>query len=290
MIKRGQVYILAVLLLAFVIIGLSISVNVVQKYLIEDDFEELSADYERESAKFINTIVGIDICGLNLDGFSEKFLEFTVDFTRYSKTQNLDFGLIYLFDFKIDDSNHALFVGNYLDQEILVGSDIDLGSLSNTNFETNLGLKKTAWLEGCRSKIKAGVSFLGFGLGSDVDLDTISTCNASLTSGSADVYDISFFIGDFLYSTKVMSGVPELVIVSKEFKDEQRKVFISDRFLTGNYNLNQLKVLCTASVPPTTIEKEKICDCNARTNFGGEVCVQQNGLCEWVNGQCSKVP
>ena len=52
--KRGQVYLLTVIILAFVIYLLYTDTNVVKRTILDDDFEELSQNYDVESAKFVN--------------------------------------------------------------------------------------------------------------------------------------------------------------------------------------------------------------------------------------------
>ena len=55
--KRGQVYILAALIISVVIFILALRPNVIIQEKIEDDFEKLSGNYEYESTRFINSLI-----------------------------------------------------------------------------------------------------------------------------------------------------------------------------------------------------------------------------------------
>ena len=224
--KRGQIYFLASLLLALVIFGLVIRLNVLRKESIDDDFEELSADYDRESSRFINTL--LQEGNVDATNFGDSYSEFTVDFTRYSKTQNPDFGLLYLFDFQTEDA-HNLYVGNYLEEDILVGiGPIPIGG--------DLLTLSTS-LDGCKSVVDAGYEFLGFE--SDdvgIQLEDVALCAATLTPFNDVSYNAYFLLEGIVYTTDITVGVPEVVLVSSESLEGQRKIFVNDEFIEGELN------------------------------------------------------
>ena len=110
--KRGQIYILAALILIFVIFILVSQSNVIRELVLENDFERLTKNYEAESSRFVNSLLAAK------ENISDKFLEFTIYFTSYSKTQNPDFGLIYLFDY-----DNKLHIGNYLNESIKIQTE-----------------------------------------------------------------------------------------------------------------------------------------------------------------------
>src|SRR3989344_1476214 len=100
--KRGQIYLLAALILGLVIFLLVAETNVVKETVIEDDFESLAKNYEIESAKFMNSILERGITDI-----PNEFLKFTIIFSSYAKTKNPEFGIIYAFI-----NNNRLYIGN----------------------------------------------------------------------------------------------------------------------------------------------------------------------------------
>src|SRR3989344_5880273 len=155
--KRGQVFILAALILSFIIFSLAVKVNIANRPIIEGDFEGLSRNYDIESTKFINLLTEKNFReALKLEDVAVLFLNFTQDFTSYSKTQNPEFGVIYFFDFESSISGQGvgkLFVGNYLDQDIIVW--------------TKEGEEQV--VEGCKNTVNAGVSFGEFKFNTGVE-------------------------------------------------------------------------------------------------------------------------
>jgi len=268
--KRGQVYFLAALLLAVVIFGLLIRLNSVNKLFFEDDFEELSENYRRESNVFLNELTQKKLQDVNFDtdNLLNGFLGFTVDFSTYSKTQNPDFGLIYLFD--VFNGTNKLFIGNYLDQDII--------AFINGNFG------EASALVGCRSVIRAGAGFDGIGFTEGIPLSDISRCNATIDTGMIGDYNVSFVIGEVQYDTDVVSGIPEIVIVSQEFKNKQRKVFLSDNFISGGKI--DIIVFCSDTDLSAGAVDSEVCSCTKRNTE--EKCEELNSLeCFWNStGNC----
>lgn len=206
--KRGQVYLLAALILGFVLFILYSQTNLVRKTVVEDDFEELSKNYEIEGAKFVNSLLKND------KEVSNAFKNFTALFTSYSKTKNPDFGLIYAFDYKTN-----LYVGNYLNHSITVKK----GS-------------KYKDLQGCYDKVKTSVSVGGLSLDiKDIDYKLLGECTWETPSDETQpTYNITLVIEGIEYVVDVTSGNPELVIVSRESKGADKKVYTKGRFSTGS--------------------------------------------------------
>ncbi len=211
---------------------------------------------------FLNKLTQYKLLGsVSSDQLLTDYLNFTVKFSTYSKTQNPDFGLIYLFD-----TRNNLFVGNYLDQDIII------------YIRDNLNLAVD--VKGCKSKIKAGASFDGIGAVGNVDLADIGLCNETLNPGSGN-YNVSFVIGDIKYSSDIIAGIPEVVIVSQEFKNDQRKVFLNE-FVDG-YKID-INGFC--SNLPVSASDNEVCQCNLRNDE--EKCEKLNSKgCRWNNGVCS---
>lgn len=212
--KRGQIFILAALLLGFIIFILVSQTQYVKRSAFEGNFEELNENYERESSKFINELLKDPTSDI-----AEQFTLFTTSFTAYSKGQNPNFELIYAFDF-----GGKLYVGNYLSKKI--------------NVDTDFTAKYITDLPGCFEKIKGIISSGGFNIGiGQLTYSGIDECSRDiLIPGEGKItYPIYIQIGDdtFNYVADVNVGVPELIIVSREERGEERKVFTKGRFLKG---------------------------------------------------------
>ena len=213
--KRGQVFILAALILSFIIFSLAVKVNIANRPIIEGDFEGLSRNYDIESTKFINLLTEKNFReALKLEDVAVLFLNFTQDFTSYSKTQNPEFGVIYFFDFESSISGQGvgkLFVGNYLDQDIIVW--------------TKEGEEQV--VEGCKNTVNAGVSFGEFKFNTGVETLNFD-CATNLSRGNSDPYSFSFIIGDIEYTSEISLGEAKIGIVAHEDTNEQRRVYINE--------------------------------------------------------------
>ena len=204
--KRGQIYLLAALIIGFLLFTLVLETNIVRQTVIEDDFELLSKNYEIESAKFMNNMLKTTSGDLTKD-----FLRFTVLFSSFAKTKNPEFGLIYAFTYK-----DKLYVGNYLDTDITV---------------TNAGSNPTV-LKGCYQKIDTSVSIAGLKVNTpQINVGQYTQC--SLTEGIPTDNKLRFMIQDITYEVNLNVDHPEVIIVSRETKGDQRKVFVKGNFLKG---------------------------------------------------------
>jgi len=216
--KRGQVYILAVIIMAFVIYGLFTDTNVVKETIVEDDFEELATNYEVESAKFVNYLLAIgktDVLEVR-----DSFKTFTTTFTAYSKTKNPSFGLMYLFDY-----NDRLYIGNYLDED----ADIELKSS---------GIIEVT--KGCLKQIPSGFKVAGNIIevgGTQIQNINVNNCIGNIeTSNEGFNYEVEITIKDpgdqgAKYNALLTRGKPDIVIVSRETKQNVRKVYTKGRFI-----------------------------------------------------------
>lgn len=196
--KKGQVYLLAALILGFIPFLLATQTNIVRKIIIEDDFEELSKNYERESASFVNSLL------INPSANIEKeFTKFTVLFTSFAKTKNPEFGLVYAFLHQ-----GKVYLGNYLDTAITI---------------TTPAPKKIIW--GCYAAVDTSVSLAGLTIPtSSISLGKFSACNATFAAPPGN--NIKLDIDAISYELLLAEDAPDIMIISRETKDNQRKVFI----------------------------------------------------------------
>lgn len=213
--KRGQIFILAALLLGFIIFILVSETQYTRRTISDDSFDELNKNYQLEAARFINELIKDPSSDVG-----SKFREFSTLFTSYSKSQNPDFQLVYAFDY-----NGYLHVGNFLKEEIDV--------------QTPIPSKNIIDLSGCFEEIEAKLATFGLSIDISGIENKIQACYKDLRmkepGEGEESYAIAVRIGEdeFWYGIEITVGVPELIIVSREERGEERQVFTRGRFLKG---------------------------------------------------------
>jgi len=203
--KKGQVYLLAAIIIGLLLFTLVTPSNLVHQQVIDDDFEALSQNYQVESAKFLNEVLNQQ----NVDRrvINNSFLNFTIAFTSYSKTKNPNFGLIYAFPF-----GQGLFIGNYAQ----VPMDVTL--LGTPVFS----------LEGCFDEVSTSVSVAGINL--DVPGLTPSMykdCTVFITTYPSD-NTMDLLIENVEYTFTLDKGRSDIIVVSRESLGDDVKVFMSE--------------------------------------------------------------
>ena len=76
--KRGQIYLVAVILIGFILFALLSQGNYVRRVIIDDDFDTLSKNFDTESARFINENLDLDATNLGT-----KFADFSKTFPKF---------------------------------------------------------------------------------------------------------------------------------------------------------------------------------------------------------------
>lgn len=199
--KQGQIYILAAILFGFVLFMLTSRMNYATEKSIEDDFKELSENYAVEASKFVNNLLEKS----NAD-VANSFSRFTVDFAKFARNQNPDFGLIFLFPYK-----KILYVDNYFDKTIRV---------------------KEQTLEGCGGARDVNINTDDINLGGQyypTDVGDVKDCRMTTSAGDK----INIVIEGIKYEFDTNKNVPELVILSREDKEGQIKVFMNNKVVSG---------------------------------------------------------
>jgi len=201
--KRGQIYILAAILVGFTLVTLTSKVNYAILTDVEDNFKELSENYDVESSKFINSL---------LEDKNENVLSeitgFTQTFEHFAKNQNPDFGLIFLFPYK-----GSLYVENFLNRSILVDGQKVLPC--SGQFNINIPVK-----DQFSSDIPVHSQ-----LSDSQSIDCIGVANS--------ISSVRIIVGEVLYNFEVNENTMELIILSNEEKGSQRKVFLNNKILRG---------------------------------------------------------
>lgn len=265
--KRGQIYILAALILALVLYLLITKTNIVYENELIDDFKTLSSNYDVEASKFMNRLLTTE------QNIAIEFDHFTCKFTEYAENQNPDFSLIYIFEYEGN-----VYIGNYLNQPIIIG-------------DTNMVV-----LDGC----KGGLSMSTDGGGTT----TTFTANACVSTGDKSRcvevittptnLKLELTISSIPYDITISEDRPEIVIVSREEKGEQRKVYTKKGFVTGSTTRQRKSItdFCTENMnkpnKPTSYNTyclsngEVRCSSYRRNKEGCET----DTNCKWENNQC----
>lgn len=229
--KKGQIYLIAAIILAAVIFVMTSVLNIAKQDKFRGDFEKLSQNYDVEGARLVNTVIqaGEDVGG--------RFGNFTYIFTGYSKTQNSQFGLIYVLGYK-----GMVYIGNYLPEDIYVVY------VAGANEEQ-------VNLTGCFDAVGASVSFgpLTRSFESVVPEINMGDCVKEIEEPSDKMLHVA--IGSSWYPFKVIEGKPQLMVVSKMEQEGQRKVFV------GGEGFVQEENYCSSYDNEEKCKKhEKICE------------------------------
>jgi len=103
--KRGQFYLIIVLVLAFLIYGITGKTNSIETPILFSDFSDLSENYVTESGNIVN-----DALYSNSPDVEVNVEEFTKEFLVYAKQKNPSIGVLYVY--KKEDQ---VTVANHLD-------------------------------------------------------------------------------------------------------------------------------------------------------------------------------
>ncbi len=269
--KRGQVYILVAIIFSFVIYLLASSVNTAKGSVLDYDFIEVSNNYDQESAKFLTSLgqEQINNPGINIETL---FNRFAGKFTSYSSVINPSFGFIYFFDYSHKD-DRKLIIGNHLDQEILVWVNDD-NKIS---------------ISGCKLKIPSKVSFGDLTSKFSSSLaDILGSCSKTIVFSTNDNnYNVNYVVGNIKYTSSIIKGVPQIVILSEERNENERKVYTNHKFEKGESWVKELVIYCNNPLVRETMPVPIICDCSNENRQSEEGCLI-NDYCKWyeINMEC----
>ncbi len=202
--KKGQVYVLAAIILLVILYGISIVPNFSVQQEFKGDFEKLSSNYEIEGSKLVNSVLssGGDVV--------ESFTNFTVLFMSYSKSQNPNFGLITSLSYK-----NNIRIGNYLKKPIIIDS----------------GDGNPREINGCFDKISSLLMFKGLIIDLPAtEIKDIQKCftdipyKENIRIGFIEQKEPSEVVW---YEFKIKANTPQLLIVSLLEEGYQRRVSIA---------------------------------------------------------------
>lgn len=113
--KKGQFYIITVLIASFVIYGLVSGANTIKEPTLLSGFDRLSRNYVDESPRVVNYQIFLENSDPgNIDSFTSEYI-------KYAKSKNPTIGLFYAYR-KVDYTNDKSVIGikNYYDESIVV--------------------------------------------------------------------------------------------------------------------------------------------------------------------------
>jgi len=223
--RRGQIYLLTAIILAFIIFGLVSVVNKAGQESLKSDFEKLSANYEAESAKLVNYLL---LKERTPDEIKESFQNFTIQFTSYAKTKNPKFGLVYAFNFK-----NKLYIGNYLDKEINKIECYDSKGRKTCSDKE---------LSACYEKIPSTIELGGLALDVDFDQSLIKDCHSEIVPTGEIKYLKLTITADkpYSYIFELLPNQPQIMLMSQEEKGEQRKVYVPKEARKNSRDISSL--------------------------------------------------
>jgi len=214
--KRGQIYLVAVILIGFILFALLSQGNYVRRVIIDDDFDTLSKNFDTESARFINE---------NLDeaDISVKFADFSKTFSEYSRTQNPDFELLFL----LRNTDTTVYFCNLMENSIEVStqSTTDTCSESSGCYIVNGCYQDTTSGDASRDDLSFSQPVTTCESHSDQEY-----CKVLTITGNT----ITIEVDGVVYRVDVPPvNKAELIVLTKEDKGEQRRVFMEKGFVHG---------------------------------------------------------
>ena len=224
--KRGQIYLVAVILIGFILFALLSQGNYVRRVIIDDDFDTLSKNFDTESARFINENLDLDATNLGT-----KFASFSNTFSDYSRTQNPDFELLFL----LRTSDTEVMFCNFMEGNIEVttqSTSPDTCTEANGCFSVSACYDDPTTTQSCFGDACTETSYYNCDVTSSSNAGRIQDICKRLPVGRGG--SVTITIDDVEYTVKAPSeNKAELVVVTKEDKGEQRRVFLEEGFVKG---------------------------------------------------------
>ncbi|MFA5888428.1 MAG: hypothetical protein WC852_06995 [Candidatus Nanoarchaeia archaeon] len=275
--KRGQVYILAAIVMSIIIYGMVTISNRVVQDSVASDFERIANNYATETAKLVNSVAG-----QGQEQMFEAFKKFTVQFASYAKAQSPRFELISVFD-----NNGKMYIGNFLKEKIIV--------------TCNDGIcDDVTPLAGCYQTIPAELSFEGMQVDVEVLMEDVAPCQTEMnytTLAPLTPEYINISVGTVAYQFLLETEQPDVVVVSWETNAKQRKVFTKGNFMASSGSVMTLASYCAGKTRASSglyctdlgkpdcgyIQTEEECtfDNNDPTNCNENNCNAAN--CKWAS-------
>ena len=208
--KKGQLYLMAAVIIAFVLYVILSPSNIVRKTTETSNFQEIAKNFDTESARFLNDIIPHN------QPIYGSFLNFTILFTSYSKTKNPDFGLIYSFIYK-----GKIYLGNYAQDMVA----FDMGGQGTS-------------INGCLASVQTSFSIGGLDMAiPNVNIMAYQHCLREIPLPQSFNNKLIVTVHesetntDTLFTTELSPSSPDLIIISKEKKGNVRRIYTKGKFI-----------------------------------------------------------
>lgn len=189
--KRGQIFILAALILILVIFLLASQSNLVRKKLFSDKFEDVTKNYELEGNKLINSV-------LSTQGDPKtEFKMFSDSFVGYSTAQDPSIGTLYVLNYK-------------------TSTDV---MVYNMNVEVKTIGSSGEQIKNCIAEYDASVS-------GEIGGSTFNIPGEACKLSYDNINKVIITTADgFIYTFNIELGKPQLKLVVKKDEKEETRVY-----------------------------------------------------------------
>jgi len=203
--KRGQFYILIVIILCIAIFAIVSKSNTIQEGIVREDFTKLAENYAVESPKVVNYAI------YKNEPVLSKLNIFTTKFIEYARKVNPTVGLLYVYS----NSSDA-YITNFLNESTTSGGEIPIPGYSQIEIErVNLNISGKEFIH----QVPVEIGFFG---------------DAWATGEFNPGDEIILKIGSIFYNfntTRKSDNVPKLQLVIQS-GDELKQVYT-----TGDENI-----------------------------------------------------
>lgn len=238
--KRGQVYILAAVIIGVLLFTIFATVNTSKQVDLNANFDRLNENYERESERFINAYVSDNS---PTDELEKTFPEFAWNFNKFAMETNPEFGIISTLSYTNKEGNKINLIVNMLDTPVFV----------TTRFTENGGVFKPNNDEGA-VKVVIGCSEI---LDASLTIPGVGTINPGETVGKQgvkaclhkvnNVDRVFLFVNDMWVGYEIpkeKDPKPGLIVTAKSDEGEQTQIFVNENEIPIDHS-EESKVRCS---------------------------------------------
>jgi len=284
--KRGQVYILAAVIIGVALFTIFAIVNTSEQIDLSANFNRLNENYEREAERFINTYVSSN----NPVELEDTFPEFTLGFNNFARETNPEFGIITTLSYTNKAGGKVNLVVNMLDTPVFVTTKFfkngEIFIPSNKEEDVDV-------IIGCSEISEGGVdSFIGeVNTGEIAGSGGVDKCAYEISKAGAD--KVFLFVNDMWVGYKIPTDdlKPGLIVTAKSDEGEQTQIFVNENQLSVD-NSDEKKLRCSKICDLNAVKED---DCRPGTNKKEQKCCKledntpKNDKCNNPSKPCCRV-
>ncbi len=304
--KRGQVYILAAVIIGVLLFTIFATVNTSKQVDLNANFDRLNENYERESERFINAYVSDNNPTKELEN---SFPEFAWNFNKFAMETNPEFGIITTLSFTKKDGTKKNLIVNMLDTPVFVTTRFteNGGVFIPSNGETDESAIEV--VTGCSEILDAVLTIPGVGTinpGETVGKQGVKFCTYPVDVAGID--KVFLFVNDIWVGYEIPKGEdpkPGLIVTAKSDEGDQTQIFINENEIPiDNSEVNKVRCssICDLQAtdedscrPEANKKEQKCCRVNCKIFKNKESCELQKKdegteyertECCFVNNKC----